>query len=79
MIMNFEGLEQWRSEVTEETAKSLLEIVKDNKAAAADRIAAAKVIDAMSDSIIKAGLLSEVNQNQYDNNKQMIDKMDRLK
>lgn len=60
--MNFEALEQLRYETTKKVMESMAEVATDKKQSTEDRIAAAKVVDSMSDSIIKARLLSEQNQ-----------------
>lgn len=69
--MNFEGLEQFRSEYTQKTMESMMNIAIDANQKTEDRIAAAKVVDAMSDSIIKARLLSEQSQTVDDMSKDL--------
>lgn len=60
--MDFEGLEQWRAENTKSVMEAMAKIANDENQKTEDRISAAKVVDAMSDSIIKARILSEQNQ-----------------
>jgi hypothetical protein len=58
--MNFENLEQMRYEQTKITMESMAKIANDEKVDVKDRIEAAKVVDTMSDSIIKAYLMSDM-------------------
>lgn len=60
--MNFEGLEQFRYENTRAVMESMTKIATDEKIDIKDRMAAAKIVDGMSDSIIKAYLMSTTTQ-----------------
>ena len=60
MYMDFEKLEELRSETTKTAMEQLVKIISDTKADVKDRVEAAKVLDAMSDSIIKANLMTNV-------------------
>jgi hypothetical protein len=57
--MNFEGLEQMRYETTKQVMEAMAVIAADPKAPIEERLKAAKIVDSMSDSIIKAYLLSQ--------------------
>lgn len=57
--MNFESLEQMRYENTKVVMSAMADIAKDPKADIEKRLEAAKIVDAMSDSIIKAYVLIE--------------------
>lgn len=78
MIMNFETLEQFRYEYTQATMKAMMDIAADPKATPEMRIKAAKVVDAMSDSIIKAWLMSEVNNKSEKQTNKLTKQLDRL-
>lgn len=56
--MDFEGLENNRAEAIRASLKSMIEILEDKNTTPEQKIAAAKVVDAISDSHIKAYLLS---------------------
>lgn len=74
-----EHLEQVRSETTTATMRELAAITADNKQKTADRIQAARVLDAMSDSIIKAYMLTTVTDKVDRSNRRTIDAIDKLK
>jgi hypothetical protein len=79
--MNFEGLEQFRYECTKQVMESMAALAADTQAPVEERIKAAKVVDAMSDSIIKAYLLTNA---QHTNEKglktadKLINQMEKL-
>lgn len=73
--MNFEVLEQFRMENTRDVMAALTKIVCDEKEKVEDRLNAAKVLDAMSDSIIKANLITNVTDVQEKGLKRQIDSL----
>lgn len=56
--MNFEGLEQIRYEAITATLDAMKKILADGKSSVEEKIAAGKLVDSISDSHIKAYLLS---------------------
>lgn len=76
--MDFEGLEQVRAETTKSVMQSLAEIVNDKKAPTEDRLKAAKVLDAMSDSLIKAYLLTQLQGSNEKMGNKMLNQLDKL-
>lgn len=76
--MDFEGLETQRAETIQQTFKALMTIVEDKKTDVKDRIEAAKVIDSMSDSLIKAFLMSDHLKNTESTTKGLVKNLDKL-
>lgn len=76
--MDLEGLEQIRADTTKQVMESMAKIATDEKVEIADRIKAAKVVDGMSDSIIKVHLMYKVTDSNDDTKKRMLKKLDDL-
>lgn len=76
--MNFEGLEQFRYENTKAVMEAMTKIATDEKATIEDRFKAAKIVDGMSDSIIKAYLMTNVVQADESKTKSMMSQLDKL-
>lgn len=76
--MNFEGLEQFRYETTKKVMESLAEVAADPKQTMADRLEAAKIVDRMSDSIIKAYLMTAALNADESKSKGLIKQLEKL-
>lgn len=76
--MDLESLENVRAEATRTTMETLSSIVKDDKVDMKDRLEAAKILDAYSDSLIKAHMMNGAVDMESKTRRQMINKLDRL-
>jgi len=76
--MNFEGLETTRVLYINRAFEAMAKIMEDKTAPLEARLAAGKLIDSMSDTIVKAYLLSETTKSNESIQKRMADKLDKL-
>lgn len=76
--MNFEGIEQIRFETTKSVMEAMAKVAGDTKAPMADRLKAAKIVDGMSDSVIKAYLLTQVANSTEDSTRKLTNQLGKL-
>jgi hypothetical protein len=76
--MNFEGLEQFRYELTKQVMEAMTAVACDPKANIGERLKAAKVVDGMSDSIIKAYLMTQVSNSNETTTNKLVRQLDKL-
>lgn len=62
MYTNKEGLEEKRAEGIDEAIDALRDIIKDKEALNSDRIEAAKILDGISDTIVRVSIHSDEHQ-----------------
>lgn len=77
--MNFEALEQMRYENTKKVMEELTAIVSDPKVDVKDRILAAKVVDAMSDTLVHAQMMSDMSHQDARVKNKMVDQLGKLR
>lgn len=73
-----EGIEQMRFENTKLVMDAMAKLAADPKAPVGDRLKAAKIVDGMSDSLIKFYLLSEINQGNEKMGNKLVKQLDKL-
>lgn len=73
-----EGIEELRFNTTKQVMEAMAKLAADPKAAIADRLKAAKIVDGMSDSLIKFYLLSEVNAGNEKMGNKLVKQLDKL-
>ena len=76
--MNFEGLETLRVQHITTALEGMSAIIKDEKASPEMKIAAAKVIDAISDTIVKAYMMSNLTGTAERKTDKLMKQMDKL-
>lgn len=76
--MNMEGLEQMRYEFLQTIVASMTVILNDPKTSVDDKIKAGKLLDAISDTIVKAHLMTEVTGVEEKTRNKMINQLDKL-
>jgi len=76
--MNLEGLEQFRYESTKQVMEAMTKVAVDTKAPLEDRFKAAKIVDGMSDSIIKVHIANSAMEEAGKQTKGLIKGIDKL-
>lgn len=76
--MNLEGLEQMRYEFLQTIIASMSKILNDEATTPEQKIEAGKLLDAMSDTIVKAHLMTQVTSAEEKTHNKMINQLDKL-
>ena len=76
--MDFEGLESLRVQYIKVAFEGMANIVNDGKTTPEQKIAAAKLIDGMSDTIVKAYMMSDLMGKEERKTSKLLSQVDRL-